>query len=598
MKRTVWMMMLFVATIMLLSVFDVQAQDAPRAPELTTPQLLDAAYARGEISADERIRYLAYALYERDSLPAKFDSPHGWYGTSVLRELRDAHEDSSLSRATAGELDRLFNSRAATTCDAEDAAFETTSTHFYYNYDTIEGGLSINDYITSMEGAFAKIVTEYGWAQPPLCTAEDVIEGGCDFANELGDDGGLFPVLVAAIGSTTFGYVAGYQGAGDYAGVVGDNPNTAAVETVAKASCMVLNADFSQFPENTPLENLDATTSHEYVHAVQNGYGDPGVDDAEEDILWYESVAAYFEDEMNDAANTANLYLWPETTNCLGDWPKGGDPFGISEYSNFIFFRHLAENTGGANVADGGENTIQQLWVNIGAGQSGLVALNNALQAATPATTLDDAFHNYSIAVKSSKSCGGGYDAPYCFEEGATYVASNGDLPPAQGTISTSPDSYAGSVSDHYAINYVALPDSGQYTVSLDNTAGSGIGVLRASVVCDTGAGYDVTPLSADVSAGQSASASIDAASCSAGVTLVISNIGTTPGVEPPADACTEASRATTSYNVSVANTTTNVALGDVATNVQTGHWGWILVLGGLLLISTVWLFPFEAQKK
>lgn len=598
MKRTIWMMTLFAAAFLLLSVFDVQAQDTPRADKLTTPQLINAAHWRGEISADERIRYLAYALYERESLPAEFDSPHGWHGTTTLLEVRAAYEDASLSRATSSELDRLFNSRAETTCDAEDGAFETTSTHFYFNYGTVQGGLSINDYVTSMENAFAKIVTEYGWAQPPLCTADDVTEGGCDFENDLGDGSALFPVLVANISSTTYGYVAAYQGAGNYAGVVGDNPNTTAVETAAKASCMVLNADFSQFPENTPLENLDATTSHEYVHAVQNGYGDPESNGAEEDILWYESVAAYFEDEMNDSANTANLYLWPRTTNCLGEWPNGGDPYGISEYANFIFFRHLAENTGGANVADGGENTIQALWANIGAGQTGLDALDNALMAATTATTLPDAFHDYSIAVKGSKSCGGDYAAPYCFEEGDTYVATGEPRPGNQGSIESSPNSFAGSVNDHYAINYVGLPDSGQYTVSLENTAASGIGLLRASVVCDTGAGYDVTHFSADLAATQSGSVGIDANSCTSGVTLVISNIGTTPGVEPSANACPATSRAATTYNVSVANATTNVALGDVATNAQASQWVWLLALGSLLLISTIWFLPLKARHK
>ena len=44
---------------------------------LSTPQLLAQAVARGEISADERILYLAYALYEPASLPAQFYSNVG-----------------------------------------------------------------------------------------------------------------------------------------------------------------------------------------------------------------------------------------------------------------------------------------------------------------------------------------------------------------------------------------------------------------------------------------------------------------------------------------------------------------------------------------
>jgi hypothetical protein len=347
---------------------------------------------------------------------------------------------------------------------------------------------------------------------------------------------------------------------------------------------MVLNSDFSQFTENTAQENLDATTSHEYVHAVQNGYGDP----TEEDAMWYESVAAYFEDEMNDASNTANLYLWPETTNCLGEWPNGGNPGGISQYSNFIFFRHVAENTGGANVANGGENTIQQLWANIGAGQTGLQAMNNALLAATPATNLNDAFHNYGIAVKGSKACGAGYSAPYCFEEGAQYVASNSELPANQISIDASPATETGTVSEHYAINYVGLPNTGTYTIQLDNTAASGVGELRGSVVCDTGSSYAITPLSAVVGNGESATAGIDATACTAGVTLVITNQGTTPNVEPPANACSAASRAITPYRVAVTNTTTAVAVQSVVVSTSAQSLAIITLLSVLMLGSAL----------
>ena len=45
---------------------------------LSTPELIDQALADGQITADERLLYLAYAVYEYESLPAQFRSDVGW----------------------------------------------------------------------------------------------------------------------------------------------------------------------------------------------------------------------------------------------------------------------------------------------------------------------------------------------------------------------------------------------------------------------------------------------------------------------------------------------------------------------------------------
>ncbi len=546
-----------------------------------TPQLLDAAFERGEISAGERILYLAYAIYEDASLPARFQSDIGWHGTMAVREIHEAYaqDRAGYSRTVGSELDRLMNNPAATICDRPDGPNDTTTEHFFINYGTIGGGLTLDKYKVSLEAAFDKIVTEYGWAQPPVCTAADVTEGGCDYENDLGGSG-LYPVQVVNIGSSVFGYVASNYGDGDYVGVVGDNPHTSETETASRATCMVLNSDMSQL-SLPPQQGLDSTTSHEYVHAVQYAYGTPY--EPEPDNLWFESIAGYFEDEMDDASNTANIYLWPKTTNCLGDWENQGDPDGVSEYSAFLFFRHIAENTGGANMADGGENTIQAIWKNIGQGQLPFAALNNALQAATPSTNLNDAYHDYAIAVYNSKSCTGDY-APYCFTEGAEYIAgSENPLPPVQGWIDTIGSSYSGDVNEHYATNYVDLPSTGSYLVNLKNDATTGIGQLRGSVVCDTGAGYNVTPLPSVVGPNQSTEVNINASSCTEGVFLTITNQGTTPGVEPPTGSCTVPApgRAATNYTIST-GTVTAVTLQQE--NVTSSP-SWMMVTAVLLVL-------------
>lgn len=492
--------------------------DTTTAAQLSTPALINQAFDQGEITADERVLYLAYALYEPQSLPARFHSDVGWYGTQFAREVQNYVQ--SVNAATTDvlqqELGRM-NSLAATVCNNEDGTTSFDSAHFHFVYNTIavDSGLDINDYSTSMETTFNLEIMQYGWAKPPLCTGGDTCSGATN-------PWGKYPVQIFALGSGLYGYVA--VGSGSYTGFIGDNPNTtAATETAALASCMVLNDDFSQFFEGAQAA-LDATTAHEFVHAIQFGYGDAGNN---EDSMWYESSAAYMEDEVFDSSNSNHFYLWPVITNSLGDWPNGGNPAGISQYSNFLFFRHVAEHNGGTNTAGGGEDIMQHFWENLAAGQAALTAYNNALTLA--GTNLADAFHAYAIAAKHSKACGSGYAAPYCFEEGAAYVSTAGGLPNVQGSIAANPGTYAGSIRNNYAANWVSLPTaSSPYQVTLNNTASGG--QLRGSLVCDTGSAFTITPFPSVVSAGSSTSiANFDPTACTS-VIAVLTNQQQTDG--------------------------------------------------------------------
>jgi hypothetical protein len=456
--------------------------DPARGARLSTPHRIEQAFARGEITESERVLYLAYALYEPQSLPAEFHSSLGWYGTQYVLEVQNGMSSARAAapaalRAELGRMDIL----AATVCDNDDGPNSASSTNFHFNYATIasDSGLTIADYITSTETTFDVQVIDYGWAKPPLCTGGATCSG-------VDNPFDRYPIQIYSLGGGLYGYVT--VGGGLYTGFVEDNPNTVAIETDALASCMVLNDNFSLFPEGAQGA-LDATTAHEFVHAIQNGYGDPGT---REDAMWYESSASYMEDEVFDYVNSNYYYLWPVVSNSLGAWPSGGAPGGVSDYSNFLFFRHVAEHNGGVNTAGGGEEIMQRFWENVAAGQAALTAYNNALVAA--GTTLADAFHRYAIAARFSKSCGAGYAAPYCFEEGAAYVAFEGGLPSVQGSIAANPGVFAGNIRNHYAANWVDLPTSGSpYQVTLHNMSGGG--QLRGSLVCDTGSAFTITPL-------------------------------------------------------------------------------------------------------
>ena len=81
-----------------------QAGQTPAGPALSTPALIDQALAQGEITAGQRLLYLAYAVYEYKSLPAQFRSNVGWRGTETVREIRAAADDPNVMCS----LDRTF----------------------------------------------------------------------------------------------------------------------------------------------------------------------------------------------------------------------------------------------------------------------------------------------------------------------------------------------------------------------------------------------------------------------------------------------------------------------------------------------------------
>lgn len=371
--------------------------------------------------------------------------------------------------------------QAATVCDLNDGPSFLESEHFYINYTTVEGGLTIQDYADMLEAVYDLEITQYGWAIPPLCTAATC--GGN--ANPWGK----YPVQVTAnLGQGVLGYVTG---GGLYSGYyVGDNPNTTAVESSSATTCMVLPNDFEQFGSN-PLQMLKETVAHEFLHAIQEGYGD----DAEfkESNMWYESTAVYIEDEVVDDSINDHQYLWPRVENCLADWPNRSDPEEISEYSNFLLFRYAAERLGGTHIPGGGEDVIQTMWENIAAEQPAITAFDNALRV--KGSTLPALFHDYAISTIFSRSCDDTYVAPYCFAEGDDYRATSFSNPQTHGTMdATASDSFSGAIMDDFAVNWIKLPTNARFEITLQNSSAGG--QLQASIACDTGAQIRVTPFS------------------------------------------------------------------------------------------------------
>ena len=101
--------------------FHIQ-QTQPTQPSSTkdqsTPALIDQAFNKGEITDEQRLLYLAYAIYESESLPAQFHSNVGWCGTFIIEELHEAANIKricSMSPSIRSEFQRLLKSNI--TCD-------------------------------------------------------------------------------------------------------------------------------------------------------------------------------------------------------------------------------------------------------------------------------------------------------------------------------------------------------------------------------------------------------------------------------------------------------------------------------------------------
>nr|MBA3727756.1 hypothetical protein [Actinomycetota bacterium] len=491
-----------------------QAPDSEASGALSSPDRIQRAIASGALTRERGYLYIAYALLAPDRLPRIYRSDVPFHGTVWLLELRRVVQTLPAGPERA-ELERLLTPDPGSFCDVLSPTplpDQIQSPHFYIEYDaTLIGGnsgLTIQDYIDSLEGSWTTEVDNFGWAAPPVF--------------EVPPPGGKYHVRIEpTMAPILYGFVSS---SGKYAGPVGNNPNTAWNDQDADASCMGLNNDYSNFP-GTPQRALDATTAHEFNHSIQFGYGALSGANAP-DSVFVEGGATWMEDEVYDYSNDNYNYLWPTFENDMGEYED-------SPYPYWITWRGLTERYG-AGISGGGEDVMQRSWEITSRNEgSNLEAMNSAL--APEGTTLAAAYHAYAVAVKFNKACGGGYVYPYCFEEGPQYVNGDGVQPGAgetqpHGTIESQGGSFSGSIPDNYSLNWVVIPETGPYRVTLTNTSTGG--AFKGSLICDTGRGLRVRPLRAVVGAGETTSRRMFRGTCVSAVAVISNQAQTAPN--PP----------------------------------------------------------------
>jgi hypothetical protein len=144
----------------------VSLAKAPENQNLSTPELIGHARQQRTLSPELANLYLAYALTNSEELPQKYHSAGPWEGTLNLPQLLNDLQRRAPNHATTAAIHAVLSSICSYSDDVLPNNF--MSDHFYIEFGVIGGGLSVNDYISSLETAWIKQVDQFNWAAPPI----------------------------------------------------------------------------------------------------------------------------------------------------------------------------------------------------------------------------------------------------------------------------------------------------------------------------------------------------------------------------------------------------------------------------------------------
>ncbi len=327
--------------------------------------------------------------------------------------------------------------------------------HFRIHY-TLEGHDAVTDesvidaVALTAEEVWEIEINRMGWPAPP----DDGFMGG---------DGryDIYMIDLIGQGESAIGYASPES-------IVGDNPNTEAVEEYAAVSYIAIENDFADVDGGSAIALMRATFAHEFHHAIQFGY------DVNDSHSWfYEATASYMETAVflkdEDATGYVNTaYDYPEL--CFG---TENDPSGIVMYGEWPFIEGMNELYGA--------QFVQDWWSNV-AIYDGFETLEATFEAYD--TTLPDMVAYYRL-----RNIARDYELGYEFNN--TLWLEN--VIPTSGRYS-----FRGEGIQEMGANYfeVTAP-AGQYFASITNDSNNtvlwGVGVTDSEVVAfDLGRGGNI----------------------------------------------------------------------------------------------------------
>lgn len=322
---------------------------------------LSRAYAKGAISRAEYTLERARSFYRLKDVRARYGhvvKPGPRDLTMVLRDLAFLRDD--LSPAQQEEAGRFFLRPTDVKGDGYGSPYTGPSQSHCTGDFCVHWATAANDpnlpdptdidangrpdfvdtAITTMLETWQTEIDEVGFKAPKsdASSSNKGPDGTLDlYLADIGDDG-------------VFGYCTT------------DDPNSQGgnYQFFDMSSYCVVDEDMhpDEFPNGTPVGNLQVTIAHEFFHAVQFAY------DAMEDTWMMEGTAAWMEDVVYDDVNDNYNYLHQspllQPHLNLDYWHPEDENANLAQYGTWIFWRFMGEYLSGTGSHD--PSVVLDVW--------------------------------------------------------------------------------------------------------------------------------------------------------------------------------------------------------------------------------------------
>lgn len=379
------------------------------------PDALTRSLKQGNLSKAEYALERARSLFDLGDVRARYGDvarPDGHLVTFILRDLslrksalegkKRRQAERIFLRPDSGQGDNLngfivnYSVPNETRCSADPAIT------LCFHWVTSTADKASPEEVQAAEDVFTQVwnteITSFGFRPP---------EG--DATSKNAGPNGHTDIYLANLGPNYYGYCTSddpnvdriFNGSYDYADV--------------SAYCVVDN-DFEEFPQNSPLDNLRVTAAHEFLHAIQFAY------DYLEDFWMLEGTATAIEDFVYDDINDNLQYLEasPLRRPRLPLDFTGVFSIDPAVYGTWTWWRFLAEQFSLTGAPDPSvireiiarAESSKESGITIEKSRYSTQAVKDALAAR--GTNIKTVFALYGAA---------NYQASEFYEEGATYDA-------------------------------------------------------------------------------------------------------------------------------------------------------------------------------